>query len=84
MQLRQHLHHIQVVNNPACEYCSKAPENIFHYLLHCPHFNSECYIYLGSRGTEYLRLNFLLFPSEALGPLFDFVKAMGRFTDLLQ
>jgi hypothetical protein len=34
--------------------------------------------------TEYLRIDFLLFSSEALGPLLDFVNATGRFADLLR
>jgi hypothetical protein len=60
-----------------------ALDTVPHLLLRCPHFDSERYVYLASRGPELTRLGFLLFASEALEPLFEFLKATARFTNLL-
>jgi hypothetical protein len=85
VQLRKHLHRLQVVDSPLCEHCGgEHLETMAHFLLRCTHYSAERYIYLGSRGPDFLRLSFLLFSSEALGPLFDFIKATGRFSDLIR
>jgi hypothetical protein len=83
-QLQQHLHRLQVVNTPVCEHCGDAPETVAHFILRCPHFASERYLYLESLGRDFLRLDFLFSAPVARLPLFDFLKASGRFTDILR
>lgn len=84
VQLRQHLHRLQAVDSPTCELCGGAPETVAHYLLRCPSSAPERYQHLESRGRDFLRLDFLFFAREALSPLFDFIKATGRFTDIVR
>lgn len=84
IQLQQHLHRLQAVSSPVCEHCDGAPETVAHYLLRCPRFASERYHYLESRGRDFLRLDFLFFAREALPPLFDFIRATGRFADTIR
>ncbi|KAF8600949.1 hypothetical protein BDV93DRAFT_418050, partial [Ceratobasidium sp. AG-I] len=80
VQLRQHLHRLRAVDSPMCEHCPTAPETVAHFLLRCPQYASERYIYLESSGREFLVLDFLFSSREALAPLFDFIRATGRFS----
>jgi ribonuclease HI len=82
--LRQHLHRIQAVDSPTCQLCTEAPETVAHFLTRCSATADERHEHLGARGRDFLHLNFLFSSSEALLPLFDFIRASGRFTDTLK
>jgi len=53
-------------------------------LLRCPVYNAERYVYLGSKGLDFLSLSFLFSSPDAILPLFDYIKATGRFVDTLR
>jgi ribonuclease HI len=80
-QLNHHLHRLQAVPSPICDHCGDAVETVAHFLTRCTHFAPERYIYLESLGRDYLHLSFLLSSPKAISPLFDFIKATGRFSD---
>jgi hypothetical protein len=82
--LRQHLHHIQSVESLMCQLCEKAPETVAHFLTRCPATADERHEHLGTGGRDFLHLNFLFSSPEALLPLFDYIRASGRFTDTLR
>jgi hypothetical protein len=82
--LRQHLFRIQAVDSPTCSLCNDAPETVAHFLLRCPVVENERYEFLGSRGREFLHLDFLFSSPDALLPLFDFIRATGRLRDTLR
>jgi len=84
IQLQHHLARIQASASPYCEHCGTGPETVAHFLLRCPHYSGERYIYLGSQGRNLLSLSSLFSSRSRLSPLFDFVKATGRFTDTLR
>ncbi|EUC60825.1 reverse transcriptase from transposon X-element protein, putative, partial [Rhizoctonia solani AG-3 Rhs1AP] len=84
VQLRQHLFRLQLVDSPKCEHCGVESETVSHFLFRCQHFAVQRQEHLASRGTDFLRQAFLLHASCALEPLFDFVKATGRFADLVR
>lgn len=84
VQLRQHLHRLRATDSPMCEHCQTVPETVAHYLLRCPRYSSERYLYLESLGLDFLVLDFLFSSSEALLPVFDFVRATGRFSDFIR
>ncbi|KAF8595342.1 hypothetical protein BDV93DRAFT_393536, partial [Ceratobasidium sp. AG-I] len=77
--LRTHLFRLQVVDSPICWHCNSAAETTPHYLLRCQSFATERHAHRGSRGLEFLHLPFLFSSDLALGPLFGFIKASGRF-----
>ncbi|KEP44880.1 putative reverse transcriptase from transposon X-element protein, partial [Rhizoctonia solani 123E] len=56
VQLRQHLHRLQLVDSPQCELCGLEPETVPHYLFRCPHFAEQRHTHLSSRGPDFLRL----------------------------
>jgi ribonuclease HI len=82
--LRQHLFRIQAVDSPTCQLCDEAPETVAHFLTRCPAVAAERHEFLGSRGRDYLHLDYLFSTPEALLPLFDFIRATGRFRDTLR
>ncbi|KAL5641738.1 hypothetical protein ACGC1H_002009 [Rhizoctonia solani] len=84
VQLRQHLYRLQLVDSPKCEHCGCDSETVTHFLFRCPHYTTQRWDHLASRGPDHLRLAFLLHASCALEPLFDYVKATGRFADLVR
>ncbi|EUC65957.1 reverse transcriptase from transposon X-element protein, putative, partial [Rhizoctonia solani AG-3 Rhs1AP] len=84
VQLRQHLHRLQLVDSPRCEHCSREYETVSHFLLRCPRYATERHEHLTTRGPDFLRLSFLFHAPDALRPLFDFIKATGRFPDLVR
>ncbi|KDN43802.1 hypothetical protein RSAG8_05795, partial [Rhizoctonia solani AG-8 WAC10335] len=84
VQLRQHLHRLQLVDSPRCEHCSREYETVSHFLLRCPKYANERHEHLAARGPDFLRLFFLFHAPSALVPLFDFIKATGRFADLVR
>ncbi|KAG8701171.1 cytochrome P450-dit2, partial [Ceratobasidium sp. 423] len=53
-------------------------------LLRCPTYADPRQEHLSSKGHDFLRLSFLFHAPCALEPLFDYVKATGRFSDLLR
>ncbi|KAG8728522.1 hypothetical protein FRC10_004863, partial [Ceratobasidium sp. 414] len=73
-----------VVNSPMCEDCQRVPETVAHFLLRCPLYAPERYIYLESNGSDFLYFDFLFSDPEALLPLFDHLKATGRFSCVLR
>ncbi|KDN39715.1 hypothetical protein RSAG8_08633, partial [Rhizoctonia solani AG-8 WAC10335] len=83
VQLKQHLHRLQLVNSPKCEHCGTESETVSHYLLRCPHYAIHCHTLITSNGPDFLQLSFLLHVPRALDPLFNFIKATGRFSDLV-
>ncbi|KAL5639461.1 hypothetical protein ACGC1H_006829 [Rhizoctonia solani] len=84
IQLRQHLFRLQLVDSPKCEHCGVESETVSHFLFRCPHFAAQRWEHIASRGNEFLKPAFLLLASDALEPLFDYVKATGRFADLVR
>jgi ribonuclease HI len=82
--LRHHLFRLQAVDSPTCQQCHEAPETVAHFLTRCPAFADERHEILGSRGREFLHLDFLFSTREALLPLFDFIRVTGRFRDTLR
>lgn len=84
VQLRQHLHRLRATDSPMCEHCQTVPETVAHFLLRCPRYSSERYLYLESLGRDFLVLGFLFSSPEALLPLFDFVRATGRLSDFVR
>lgn len=84
IQLRQHLHRLQLVDSPQCELCGLEPETVTHYLFRCSGFADQRHTHLSSRGPDFLHISFILHATAALDPLFDFIKATGRFADLVR
>ncbi|KDN39408.1 hypothetical protein RSAG8_08814, partial [Rhizoctonia solani AG-8 WAC10335] len=84
VQLRQHLHRLQLVDSPQCDLCSLEPETVTHYLFRCPLFAEQRHTHLSSRGPDFLRMSYVLHVTPALDPLFDYVKATGHFADLVR
>ncbi|CUA67582.1 putative RNA-directed DNA polymerase from transposon BS [Rhizoctonia solani] len=84
VQLRQHLHRLRLVDSPGCDHCSREHESVSHFLLRCPRYASERQAHLASHGPDFLRLGFLLHAPDALTPLCDYIKATGRFSDLVR
>ncbi|EUC55356.1 reverse transcriptase from transposon X-element protein, putative, partial [Rhizoctonia solani AG-3 Rhs1AP] len=84
VQLKQHLYRLQLVDSPKCDHCGNDSETTTHFLFRCPHYARQRREHLASRGPDYLRLAFLLHAPSALEPLFDYVKATGRFADLVR
>ncbi|CAE6539036.1 unnamed protein product [Rhizoctonia solani] len=84
IQLRQHLFRLQLADSPKCEQCGVESETVTHYLFRCQHYAVQRGEHLASRGSDFLKLAFLLHASCALEPLFDYVKATGRFADLVR
>jgi ribonuclease HI len=82
--LRHHLFRIQAVDSPTCQTCHEAPETVAHFLMRCTAVADERYEALGARGRDYLHFNLFFSSSEALLPLFDFIRATGRFRDTLR
>ncbi|KAF8602155.1 hypothetical protein BDV93DRAFT_407185, partial [Ceratobasidium sp. AG-I] len=80
VQLRQHLHRLQLVNSPTCERCDSAPDTVAHFLLRCPALATQRYAHLESHGYDFLRLDFLFHAPNALPYLFDYVRATSVFT----
>ncbi|CCO36793.1 hypothetical protein RSOLAG1IB_12164 [Rhizoctonia solani AG-1 IB] len=84
VQLRKHLHRLQLVDSPQCEHCALELETVTHFLFRCPQFADQRRLHLSTRGADFLRLSFVLHAPSALEPLFDYVKATGRFADLVR
>jgi ribonuclease HI len=84
VQLRQHLHRLQLVDTPQCDLCGLEPETVTHFLFRCSHFAAQRQLHLSSHGADFLRLSYVLHATPALDPLFDYVKATGRFADLVR
>jgi hypothetical protein len=82
--LRHHLFRIQAIDSPTCPLCNDAPETVAHFLTRCTAVADERFEFLGSRGRDFLHLDFLFSSPEALLPLFDFIRATGRFRDSLR
>jgi hypothetical protein len=82
--LRHHLFRIQAVDSPTCQHCDEAPETVAHFLTRCPAFADERHEILGSKGRDFLHLDFLFSTREALPPLFDYIRVTGRFRDTLR
>ncbi|EUC59326.1 hypothetical protein RSOL_307510, partial [Rhizoctonia solani AG-3 Rhs1AP] len=81
---RQHLYRLQLTDSPRCEHCGHEPGTITHYLFRCPHYAMLRHEHFASRETDFLRLSFLLHTPSALDLLLDYVKASGRFSDLIR
>jgi hypothetical protein len=82
--LGDHLAHIHHTDTNTCDSCKSAPETVAHFLLQCPTYAADHHEHLGSRGRDFLSLNFLLTNKMATSPLFKFIKATGRFVDSLR
>jgi ribonuclease HI len=82
--IRHHLFRIQAVDSPTCQLCKEALETVAHLLTRCPAVADERHEHLGVKGRDFLHLDFLFFSTEALLPLFDFIRASGRFRDTLR
>jgi ribonuclease HI len=82
--LGEHLARIQCAKDNACDNCHAAPETVAHYLLRCPAFVADSHEHLGSRGRDYLSLDFLFSNKSSLPFLFNYIKATGRFSDSLR
>ncbi|KAF8596910.1 hypothetical protein BDV93DRAFT_454083, partial [Ceratobasidium sp. AG-I] len=81
--LHSHLFRLRAVDSPQCQHCNSAAETTAHFLLRCQSFPAERHPHLASRGLEFLHLSFLFSSDLALGPLFGYIKATGRFPDLV-
>ncbi|EUC62853.1 reverse transcriptase from transposon X-element protein, putative, partial [Rhizoctonia solani AG-3 Rhs1AP] len=84
VQLRQHLHRLQLVDSPGCEHCGREHESVSHFLLRCSRYANERHEHIATRGPDFLRLSFLLHAPGARTPLCDYIKATGRFSDLVR
>ncbi|KAH7337754.1 hypothetical protein B0J17DRAFT_756989 [Rhizoctonia solani] len=84
VQLRQHLYRLQLVVTPTCEHCGRESETVTHFLFRCQRYAAQRQEHLISRGADFLRPSFILHAPCALDPLFDYVKATGRFPDLVR
>jgi ribonuclease HI len=82
--LQNHLFRIQAVDSPTCQSCKEAPETVAHFLTRCPAVAGDRHEFLGARGRDFLHLNYLFSSPEALLPMFDFIRATGRFRDTLR
>ncbi|KAJ1301817.1 hypothetical protein OPQ81_009045 [Rhizoctonia solani] len=83
VQLRQHLHRLQLTDSPDCEHCNKA-ESVEHFLTECTRYAEQRQEHLAPLGTDSRRPAFLLHAAAALEPLFGFIRATGRFADLVR
>ncbi|KAH7325502.1 hypothetical protein B0J17DRAFT_581403, partial [Rhizoctonia solani] len=82
--LRQHFYRLRLVDSPRREHCGREPETVTHFLFRCNHYTAQRLEHLTSRGADFLRPNFLLNSPSAFKPHFDYVKATGRFSDLVR
>jgi hypothetical protein len=82
--LGEHLVQIQCMKDNTCDNCHMAPEIVAHYLLRCPAFMADRHEHLGSRGRDYLLLDFLFSNRSSLPFLFNYIKATGCFSDSLR
>ncbi|EUC60730.1 reverse transcriptase from transposon X-element protein, putative [Rhizoctonia solani AG-3 Rhs1AP] len=68
VQLRQHLHRLQLVDSPGCEHCGREHESVSHFLLRCPRYANERHEHPATRGPDFLRLSFLFHAPDARTP----------------
>lgn len=84
VQLNQHLHRLRATDTPSCDHCESIPETVVHFLPRCPAYAEDRALHLEALGSDLLRLDFLFSAPEALSPLFDYIRATGRFRDSLR
>lgn len=79
--LQHHLHNIQQSESPACPNCDYPNETPFHYVMHCPAYETQRKVMLRATHSKDGRATFqtLITTADQIPHLFRFIAATKRF-----